>query len=327
MLNIVFFGYGNSARATVDFLQRVKKGDVNHAGVWHDRVAGFSVRDVEVAACFEIDKSKSGKDVSVKILPGIIKDEIPRHIESRSLMHWSEEEVMKSLKQIKPDVAFNVISSGQDNASKAYAKMCAELGIPFANATPASIATDSYFRSIFAERKTPLAGDDLMSQLGGTVLHKGIIDFLDSRGIKAVRSYQLDVGGSPDTLNTIKDDIRSQKRRIKSSSIAGEVDYKVDAVAGTTDYVEFLGSRRTIYFWIEGRGPLDEPYEIDIFFKSSDPANAVNIIIDVARALAKAKIEGKGGLEEIISAYGFKNPGRRVKQRSALAEFEQTYVG
>ena len=65
-----------------------------------------------------------------------------------------------------------------------------------------------------------MVGDDLMSQFGGTAFHKGILDFINSRGLKVEKDYQLDVGGGNETLNTITEEIRSAKRDIKSKAIA-----------------------------------------------------------------------------------------------------------
>ncbi|MDG6928786.1 MAG: hypothetical protein JRN29_01895 [Nitrososphaerota archaeon] len=318
MVDVVLFGMGNSGQAFVRALRQ--EGD----GLWHPKVAGYGVKDVSVRAAFDVDPSKVGaKGLGTEVFPGLARDPSPRGLEKGRVS--DEEEIRSRLRSLKPDVALNLISSGQDESSKAYARLCAEEGIAFANATSARIATGKGFVSLFSKKGVPFAGDDLMSQLGGTALHRGLVDFLDARGIRVARSYQLDVGGSPDTLNTISDDVRSLKRSIKSDSISHEVDYKVEAVAGTTDYVEFLGSRRTIYLWLEGSGAMDEPYEMDIFFKSSDPANAANVLLDVARALAGARRQGKAGPEDVISAFGFKNPPRPAKLRDALAGFEELY--
>jgi myo-inositol-1-phosphate synthase len=63
---------------------------------------------------------------------------------------------------------------------------------------------------------------------------------------------------------------------------------------------------------------------MDVFFKSSDPVNAANILLDSARAAFAAR--GRGGVEEVISAFGFKNPPKRAGVKRAMAAFEKLYL-
>jgi myo-inositol-1-phosphate synthase len=323
LIRVALFGAGNSGKAFVEAVSRYgKKVD---EGLWHGRVGGFSVKDLSVGAVFDVDSEKVGQSLGgVEVQAGLMLDEPPRQLTTRGFKTSEEADLNRELKKADVDVALNVVSSGQDRTSKKYAEICAQLGIAFANATPALVANDRTLQRLFREKRVPLAGDDLLSQLGGTMLHKGILDFMHSRGIRIVKSYQLDVGGSMDTLNTIRDDIRAFKRSVKSRAIAEELPYKVDTVAGTTDFVEFMGAKRTVYLWIVGKGPLDEPYVMDVFFKSSDPVNAANILLDVSRALCSRK--GRGGVDDIISSYAFKNPPRPLVAKEAMAAFERAFL-
>jgi myo-inositol-1-phosphate synthase len=323
LIRVALFGAGNSARAFAESVKRYSKG--GKEGLWHEDVGGHRVRELSVALVYDVDGDKVGKEFyGVMVKPGLLLDGPPRHLTQAEFKEQGEKSLEGELRRAKVDVALNLISSGQDKSSKKYAELCGRLGISFINATPSLVANDSGIASLFRKKGAPLVGDDLLSQMGGTMLHKGILDFLNQRGIRVVKSYQLDVGGSPDTLNTLQDEIRAFKREIKSQSIAEELPYKVDTVAGTTDFVEFMGSKRTVYLWIVGKGPLDEPYVMDVFFKSSDPVNAANILLDSARAAFSAK--GKGGVEEVISAFGFKNPPRPVRVKKAMADFEKEYL-
>ncbi len=323
MIRVALFGAGNSAKAFAESVQRY--GRKGGEGLWHDKVGGHGVKELEVVLAYDVDEDKVGKEVfGTKVRAGLLLDEPPRHLSQGGFKEADAKSLEGELKKAKVDVALNLISSGQEKSSKKYAEICGRLGISFVNATPALVANDRRLAALFKKEGVPLVGDDLLSQMGGTILHKGIMDFLQQRGIRVVKSYQLDVGGSPDTLNTLRDDIRAFKRGIKSQSIAEELPYKVETVAGTTDFVEFMGSKRTVYLWIVGKGPLDEPYVMDVFFKSSDPVNAANILLDSARAAYAAK--GRGGVEEVISAFGFKNPPRRVRVKKAMADFEKEYL-
>jgi myo-inositol-1-phosphate synthase len=323
VIKVALFGAGNSAKAFAESLKRYGGG--GREGLWHEKVGGHGVEELSVSLAYDVDGDKVGKDFyGRKVRPGLLLDEPPRRLTQGDFVCQGEKELMGQLKKANVDVALNLISSGQDRSSRKYAELCGRLGIAFVNATPALVANDRRIAALFRRSRAPLVGDDLLSQMGGTMLHKGILDFLQERGIRVVKSYQLDVGGSPDTLNTLQDEIRAFKRGIKSESIAEELPYKVDTVAGTTDFVEFMGSKRTVYLWIMGKGPLDEPYVMDVFFKSSDPVNAANILLDSARAAFAAK--GRGGVEEVISAFGFKNPPKAARVRKAMEDFERAYL-
>jgi myo-inositol-1-phosphate synthase len=324
VIRLALFGFGNSARAVIKALELLRKGE--DVGIWHRKVGGYDVKEVEVVCAFDIDKSKIGRKDGIEVFPGIANDEVPAHLKNEDVTSSSKDKILDTLKQYKADIAFNLVSSGQYNSSIAYAKLCSEAGVAFANGTSAEIANNNGIRELFEKAKIPMAGDDLMSQLGGTVLHRGLVDFLASRGIKVSRSYQLDVGGSTDTLNTISEEVRAAKRKIKSQSIASELAGQMETVAGTTDFVDFLGSRRTVYLWLECVAPLNERYTLDVFYKSSDPANAINIVLDVSRALMSDKSERKAGISYTVSAYGFKNPPKAAKAREALDRFEKEYV-
>ena len=94
------------------------------------------------------------------------------------------------------------------------------------------------------------------------------------------------MGGGNETLNTISEDVKVEKRDIKTESIAAEVPYKFATVAGTTDYVDYMGNNRTSYFWIAAKGAFDSKVEIDVYLRTNDGANAVNVILDVIRAVS-----------------------------------------
>jgi len=324
LIRLALFGWGNSSRAVSRAVDMLRKSE--DVGIWHRKVGGYDANEVEVACSFDVDESKIGNAGGIEVFPGIGKDGIPAHLKKDEVKFSEKDEILDILKQYRIDIAFNLISSGQDNSSKAYAKICSEAGVGFANGTSAEVANDPVIAEIFEKEKLPVAGDDLMSQLGGTVLHRGLVDFLASRGIRVSKSYQLDVGGSTDTLNTISEEVRAAKRMIKSQSIASESEGQMETVAGTTDFVDFLGSRRTVYLWLECLAPLNERYTIDVFYKSSDPTNAVNVVLDVSRALMADKREGKAGISYTVSAYGFKRPPKATKAREALNRFESEYV-
>ncbi|MGQ9479508.1 MAG: hypothetical protein ACUVQ0_05815, partial [Thermoproteota archaeon] len=217
------------------------------------------------------------------------------------------------------------ISSGLDKTSLAYAEAARRASVSFANATPTIIATNPDVVENFRRKSLIVVGDDLMSQLGGTALHRGILAFLKSRGVKPIRSYQLDVGGGLETLNTMYEDLRDFKKQVKTSSIIEEGEEGWEVVSGTTDYVDFLGSNKVTYIQFTATGFMGSSLVINLNLRSNDGMNAGNVILDIVRAVAKAKEKGLSGNVSVISNYGFKKKLEKKKILEAVAAFEAEY--
>ncbi|MDG6997047.1 MAG: L-myo-inositol-1-phosphate synthase [Nitrososphaerota archaeon] len=337
-IKIALVGVGNVSSTLVQGLNAKKP-----AGIWHQRVGGFAPDEAEIVAAYDIDKRKVGKDLSeaifetpnvspklvdvnpskIVVLSGITKPDVPRHLAGD---YTSAPTIVESLKQSGAEILVNLIPSGMQATSVAYAKEALEAGVSFINATPAKIATDPALRQKFAKRKLLVVGDDLMSQFGGTAFHKGILNFIDSRGIRVEKSYQLDVGGGNETLNTISEEVKMAKRDIKTESIAEEIPYKFATVAGTTDYVDYMGNNRTSYFWLSGKGFLDSPIKVDIYLRTNDGANAVNVLLDVIRAAGYCRSRKIYGSPKEICDYGFKLLPKPVLLHQAHKDFYAKFV-
>lgn len=312
----------------------------NTIGLWHQKVAGLKPSDIKIVAAFDIDPRKVGKSISqvaaamtknlhdikdskITIRPGILVEgsgKIEKPVTS------STQEFAKELKKSGAQVVLNLISSGMDRTSLEYAKAALIARTSFVNATPSRIATNSPLAKKFKSSKLVLAGDDLLSQFGGTAFHKGMIDFMVERGVHVKKSYQLDVGGSTETKNTMNEHIRMLKRSMKTGSIGMEAPYKFESVAGTTEYTDFLGDSRNSYYWMSSDGFLGSQILMDLTLRTSDGANAGNVLLDVVRALATAKKIKGGKASEVISSYGFKNPPKQLKIREAYSAFTRMFV-
>lgn len=305
----------------------------NTIGLWHQKIAGLTPANVRVVAAFDIDPAKVGKSLSqvtaestehrsskgskVTVSPGILADSNSK-IDSPAKAPPAE--FAKELKKSGAQVVLNLISSGMDRTSLEYAKAALVSRVSFVNATPAKIATNAALAKKFAASRLVLAGDDLLSQFGGTAFHKGMIDFMVERGVHVNKSYQLDVGGSSETKNTMDERIRMLKRSMKTGSIGMEAPYKFESVAGTTEYTDFLGDLRNSYYWMSSEGFLGSSIVMDLTLRTSDGANAGNVLLDVVRATAN-KAAKPAKASEIISAYGFKSPPRQFKIRESYANF------
>src|SRR5919198_540488 len=244
-IRVAIIGVGNVGATFVQGVEYYGSGK-DTIGLWHPKVAGLKPSNVKVVAAFDIDPGKVDrtlsqvagnstrkyhdiKDSKIIVGPGILADGNGK-IEKPAKV--SPGEFANELKKSGAQVALNLISSGMDRTSLEYAKAALAARVSFVNATPAKIATNPALAKKFAASRLVLAGDDLLSQFGGTAFHKGMIDFMVERGVHVKKSYQLDVGGSAETKNTMDERIRMLKRGMKTGSIGMEAPYKVEAVAG-----------------------------------------------------------------------------------------------
>ncbi len=343
-VKIAIAGVGNCAAVFVQGLRYYSGRDTR--GLWHPTVAGLKAGDIEVVAAFEIDSRKVGLPMSKaifsppnvakkyldsgrggpKVSPGISKGVVAPHLKEAQLIKSTRSEVAEQLRQSGADILINMISSGSDDSSEEYALAALEAGCAFINCTPTLLQRKGKLVAAFEKAKVPLVGDDLMSQFGGTVFHKGLLGLMVKRGVKISKSYQLDVGGGSETLNTIDEAIKMAKRGVKTSSVASEVPYQFETIAGTTDFVDYLGNDRTSYFWFDGSGFMNSGISVDVYLRSSDGANAGNILLDVVRAVYRSLKTGKLGTINEICAYGFKAPPKQMHFDEAYTKFAAVYV-
>jgi myo-inositol-1-phosphate synthase len=339
-ISVALIGIGNVASTLAQGVHFY--GDGKDDGLWHNVVGGYKASSIKIVSAFDIDARKTGMDLSksifagrtkkyidvaplgVEVKAGIVQDGIPAHLKNViNVKGANNEEVLKELKRTSPDVVINLMSSAMDNSTLAYAKCALEAGASFINATPTQL-TKSDLRNKFVSSKLLLIGDDLMSQFGGTAFHKGMIEFMVQRGVKLRKSYQLDVGGSMETLNTLDERIKAMKRSIKTSAINSEAPYEFESAAGTTEYTDFLGDSRVSYYWMYSEGFLQSPATIDIMLRTNDGANACNVLFDVIRAVKYCKDNGKI-LSDVICAYGFKSPPKANKVRDSYSDFVNAF--
>jgi len=343
-VKIALAGVGNSASVFVQGLKFYSGSE--HGGLWHPNVAGLRPRELQVVAAFDVDARKVGLELSraifappnvarrylavpkgrVMVDPGISKGDPAPHLRSVRLEKSNSDDVAKRLVESDADLLVNMISSGSVASSEEYARAALKAGCGFINCTPSLVLKNNRIVADFQRAKLPLVGDDLMSQFGGTIFHKGLLGLMVKRGIRISKSYQLDVGGGSETLNTMDEGIKMAKREVKTTAVASEVPYKFETVAGTTDFVDYMGNDRTSYFWFEGGTFMDSGVSVDIYLRSSDGANAGNVLFDVIRATYRCMKVGKIGTVGEICAYGFKSPPKPMHYDEAYTKFSALYI-
>ncbi|MGC9105498.1 MAG: L-myo-inositol-1-phosphate synthase [Thermoprotei archaeon] len=335
-MKVLIIGVGNLAAGAVQAIEAMNDGD----GDYFSFVPNLSWEKVEIVGAVDVDKKKVGqklKDalfappnvaskfrevkVDVTVEPGVVKDDLGFLEPVIDPVTVSEEKFEDYIETLKPDLILLSTPSNMNKSNTFYAEVAARNGISLINTTPTPVAKE--MGNKFGEKGTFVLGDDLLSQIGGTVFHEGLIEFLESRGVKVVRSYQVDIAGTTEALVTIQDDVKDVKKGIKSSFIRSRKD--VEVVAGTSDYVQFLKDRRVSYIVIEGYYGAGAKVRVDVSLKTYDSQNAIVPVLDLLKVSARLKAKGTKGNVPEVSGFYFKSPPVTFKSleeaRKALEDF------
>src|SRR5438552_5866576 len=147
-------GVGNSASTFIQGLRHYGSRKTIE-GLWHPRVGGLSVGDIEVVAAFEIDSRKVGLDLSeaifakpnvgkkymevprmgVEVQPGLSRGDLPPHLSSEKVSLSTTERVSKELVRSGATTLLNLISSGTPRSSIDYANAAADAACSVVNCT------------------------------------------------------------------------------------------------------------------------------------------------------------------------------------------------
>jgi myo-inositol-1-phosphate synthase len=348
-IKVAIVGVGNVASALMQGVEYYKnaKTDEETAGLNHPDFAGYHISDIQFVAAFDVADTKVGFDLSeaifakpnnvmkfneipktgIKVLKGPLLDGVDDILKALvTVSDASDADVVKVLKDSGAEILLNLLPGSAEDATKYYADMALKAGCAFINGAPIPIASDLEWSKKFEEAGLPLVGDDIQDQLGSTVLHRSILQLLVSRGVKVDKSYQLDVGGGAESLDSHYRG-RMRKRGVKSEAISQDLPYDAPLVAGSSDYVDFMDNSRDSFFYIMGRQFGGAPIKIDIRMEVTDGPNAGPILLDAIRGTKLALKRGLGGSLESISAYGFKMPPSPTTMYRAERWVEEFLLG
>ena len=347
---VILVGVGNATSALVQALEYYSEKSTSK--LKYETIGGMRLEDINLVSAYDVVKSKVDKDLSeaifaepnvapkfvdyssplgIKVKCGPVLDGIsPMLAETVEIASPpSNQNLVKEFKESDADMVVSLLPSGAKEATYAYANAAIESDLAFIEAAPIRICSDDIWVRKFKKANLPVVGDDLQSQLGGTRIHKGLLEMLNAFGAKVKNTYQLDVSGGSEGMNTLYTDRRFEKRKIKTDSIKRTLPYLTDndIASGTTDYLDFLGNERTGYFWIYGNYFVDTPFKIDITIKTTDGPNAAGTLVNVIRATKMALNRGIDGPLLSVSAYGFKFPPVHVGEQDAVKRFEEFIAG
>lgn len=351
-IKVAIAGVGNCASALIQGVYYYKnvKNDDFIPGLIHTNFGGYYPGDIEFVAAFDVDSKKIGKDLSeaifagnnvverfaevprlgVKVLPAPILDGVAPHMKEAFSVkedNYEPVDVAEVLKETDADMLISYVPVGSYEATRYYAQAALDAGVAFINAIPEFIASDPKWGQKFEEKNVPLAGDDIKSQVGATILHRTLVELLKSRGARILETYQLNIGGNTDFLNMTEEARLKSKRISKTEAVTSMLPYEVPTRIGPSDYVPFLKDTKIAYIWLKAEIFGGFPVTIEAKLSVADSPDSAGTIIDVIRGVKIAIDRGIGGVLTSLSAYYFKHPPIQVPDDVARQWVEEFIEG
>ena len=348
-IRVALAGVGNCASALVQGAKYYAKAENEEQtlGLKNPTLGGYRPCDIEFVCAFDIETRKVGVDLSkailfkpnntlkffsvpnldVQVMKGPVLDGLSKH--TKNVIKESmqpEVDVAKELKRKKAEILVNLLPSGAVKATQWYAEQALAADCAFINTSPVFVASKSKWAKKFENANLPLIGDDLADQIGSTAIHKTLLKFLSDRGVHIDKTYQLDVGGGTESLNTL-DRTRELKRAVKTHSVESVLSHKASVVAGSTDFVDFLENRRDSFFWIKGFYFGKVPILLDLRLSTVDAPNVGSVLFDVIRAAKIALDRHVAGPLLSVSAVAFKHPPKIMPMETAEKKFKNFVLG
>lgn len=346
-IKVALAGIGNCASAIVQGVSYYAARG-NEDGLTYWKVGRYTPQDIEFVAAFDVSSKKVGKDLSKAILEkpnntlrifdvpecgvevkrGPLLDGLGKYLKDVvPVSDKKEVNVTEELERSGAEILVNYLPVGSTRASQTYAESALSAGVAFINAIPVFIASNDAWASRFKKARIPLAGDDVMSQVGATVLHKTLVKMCVDRGVRVGETYQLNIGGDTDFLNMLEESRLRDKRESKTSAVRAMSPYEVPTRIGPSDYVSFLDNDKICYIWIRGRYFGGTPVKMDVKLHVVDAFDSGGVMVDAIRGTRIALDRNVGGQLTSLSAFCFKHPPIQMPYPLAQEAFEEFTAG
>jgi myo-inositol-1-phosphate synthase len=352
-VRVAIIGVGNCASSFVQGVHYYRDADPAEQvpGLMHVDLGGYHVRDIEFTAAFDIDADKVGKDLSEAIFAGqnntlkfdvdVPHLDVPVH---RGMTHdglgkYLSQKITKApgptadivqiLKDTHTDVVVSYLPVGSEQATKWYVEQILEAGCGFVNCIPVFIAREDYWGRRFKKAGLPIIGDDIKSQVGATIVHRQMARLFHDRGVKLLRTSQLNVGGNMDFYNMLERERLESKKISKTNAVTSIVGHELpadDVHVGPSDYVPWLTDRKWAHIRLEGQAFGDVPLQMELKLEVWDSPNSAGIVTDAVRICKLALNHGVAGQLDGPSSYLMKSPHNQ-RPDSEARELTEKFIG
>ena len=353
-IRVALAGIGNCASSLVqgvEYYRDCEEGE-NISGLMHNVLGGYRIRDIKFACAFDIDRRKIGKDLSeailsppncttkfknvpklgVEVMKGPVLDGVAETTKDSFLVDAKQlpVDVPKILKKTKAEILVSYLPVGSEQATRYYANCCLEANVAFINAIPVFIASDNDWVRKFEEKGLPCIGDDIKSQVGATIVHRTLTKLFEDRGVKLIKTYQLNVGGNTDFQNMLERQRLKSKKISKTEAVQSQMKDRMhddDIHIGPSDYVPWLKDNKVCFIRMEGLKFGDVPLTLDLRLSVEDSPNSAGIMVDAIRC-AKLALDRKiSGVLKSPSSYFMKHPIEQYSDSEAKKRVEEFIEG
>lgn len=341
-IRLAIAGVGNCASSLVQGIEFYKNASpevrCQHVGLMHLDLGGYLPESIEVVAAFDIDERKVGQTIDkaiyaapnctqmiVESIPaspvvvqmGPVLDGVSEHMkdyhESRAFRPSTKEpvDVTEVLRESKADLLISYLPVGSEKAVQHYAEACLQAGVGMVNCLPVFIASNPEWAEKFKKAGLPIAGDDIKSQVGATIVHRILTNLFENRGVKLERTYQLNTGGNTDFLNMLNRTRLSSKKISKTEAVQSQLHtplHEDNVHIGPSDYVPFQNDNKVCFIRMEGSGFAGVPLELEMRLSVQDSPNSAGVAIDAIRCVKLALDRNISGPLTSISSYTMKHP-------------------
>ena len=129
-------------------------------------------------------------------------------------------------------------------------------------------------------------------------MHRTLARLFADRGVKMLRTSQLNVGGNMDFYNMLERERLESKKISKTNAVTSIMDHELpadDVYIGPSDYVPWLTDRKWAHIRVEGQAFGDVPLNVELKLEVWDSPNSAGIVIDAVRCCKLALNHGVGG--------------------------------
>ncbi len=349
-VRVAIIGVGNCASAFVQGVHHYRDADASGEvpGLMHTDLGGYHVSDIEFTAAFDVNATKVGQDLSVAIAADpnntmTFTDKVPADTGvtvSRGMTHdglgkyvsqrvekapGPTADIVQILKDTKTDVVVSYLPVGSELATKWYVEQILEAGCGFVNCIPVFIAREDYWNDRFIKAGLPIVGDDIKSQVGATIVHRTLARLFHERGVKLLRTSQLNVGGNMDFFNMLERERLESKKISKTDAVTSVMGHELpetDVHIGPSDYIPWLTDRKWAHIRLEGQAFGDVPLNVELKLEVWDSPNSAGIVIDAVRCCKLAMNNGVSGQLDGPSSYLMKSPHNQRPDERARVDTE-----
>src|SRR2546430_14499632 len=176
-------------------------------------------------------------------------------------------------------------------------------------------------------------GDDTKSRVGAPIVPRTPARLFHDRGVKLMRTSQLNVGGNMDFYNMLERERLESKKISKTNAVTSIMGHTLpadDVYIGPSDYVPWLTDRKWAHIRLEGQAFGDVPLTIEAKLEVWDSPNSAGIVLDAVRPCKLALNHGVAGQLDGPSSYLMKSPHNQRPDDEAREMSEgviRTYTG